>query len=123
MRAFYRSSNGLVRLGQAAPTGLVSSVVVPERWGDAFIIWHATFEVVLIAGTGEMMFGVRIGGVGQPSGLDRYQLHFAGPGSRASVFGGGFGTLEAGTVIELFGRMLTADQVDMIAGGFLVGVL
>jgi len=123
MRAFQRSNNGLVRLGQASPTSVLSSVVVTERWGESFILWHATVEVVSIGGTGEMMFGVRIGGVGQPSGLDRYQLHFSGPGSRASIFGGGFGSLEVGTVIELFGRMLSADQVDLIAGGFLVGVL
>lgn len=123
MRGRYRSENGVVRLAQAPPTGVIASVVVAEDYGDAFVVWQATVEVVLVAGNGQMNFGIRIGGVGQPSGLDVHSLHFTPPGSRASVFGGGLGTLRPGTVVELFGRMLSADQVDLIAGGFVLGVL
>ena len=123
MRARYRSANGVNRLAQASPTPVIASVVIEENWGDAFVIWHAILEVVLVGGTGQMMFGIRIGGVGQPSGLDLYNLHFSAPGSRVSVSGVGLGPLRSGTVIELFGRMLSADQVDLIASGFELGVL
>ena len=123
MRGRYRSENGVVRLAQVPPTGVIASIVIPEDYGDAFVVWSATLEVVLVAGNGQMNFGLRIGGVGQPSGLGVYSLHFSAPGSRASVFGGGLGVLNAGTVVELFGRMVSADQVDLIARGFVLGVL
>ena len=123
MRGRYRSDNGVVRLAQVPPTGVIASIVIPEDYGDAFVVWSATLEVVLVAGNGQMNFGLRIGGVGQPSGLDVYSLHFSAPGSRASVFGGGLGVLHAGTVVDLFGRMVSADQVDLIARGFVLGVL
>lgn len=123
MRGRYRSENGVVRLAQAPPTGVIASIVLPDDYGDAFVVWQATLEVVNVAGTGQMLFGIRIGGVGQPSGLDAYNLHFSAAGSRASVFGGGLGVLRPGTLVELFGRMTSADQVDLIAGGFVLGVL
>ena len=123
MRGRYRSENGVVRLAQVPPTGVIASIVIPEDYGDAFVVWSATLEVVLVAGNGQMNFGLRIGGVGQPSGLAVYSLHFSAPGSRASVFGGGLGVLNAGTVVDFFGRMVSADQVDLIARGFVLGVL
>lgn len=123
MRARYRSENGVVRLSQVPPTGLLAGLVIPENWGDSFIVWQATVEVFLSAGTGEMMFGLRIGGVGQPFGLDRYNLSFSTTGSRSSVGGIAQGVLRPGTTIELLGRMLSADQVDLIAGGLVLGVL
>lgn len=123
MRARYRSENGVVRLAQVPPVNALASVVVREDFGDAFVLWHASMEVVSSAGTGDMMFGIRIGGVGQPFGLDRHNLSFAIPGTRSQVFGGGLGVLRPGTVVELFGRMLSADQVDLVAQSFVLGVL
>jgi hypothetical protein len=123
MRARYRAQNGVARLAQGPPTNVLSSVVIGDDWGETFVVWHATLEVVSVAGTGEMFFGVRIGGVGQPAGLDRYQLFQTAPGSQVAVFGGGFGVLCPGTVVELLGRMISADNVDLKAGGFVLGVL
>lgn len=123
MRGWYRSENGVVRLAQAPPTSVLAGLIVPEDWGEAFMLWHCTLEVVLSAGTGEMFFGVRIGGVGQPFGLDRYNLSFSIPGTRTTVGGVALGVLRPGTKVELLGRMLSADQVDLIAGGFVLGVL
>jgi hypothetical protein len=101
----------------------VTSIVIPDDWGDAFFVWSAEFVVVNVAGTGEMFFGVRIGGAGQPLGLTRYNLLFTTPGSRTMVYGLGTGIIRPGSVVELFGRMLTADSVDLVAGGFSLEVM
>jgi len=118
-----RSGNVAVPLGISSPTGALVSVPVGEFGGRRWVAWSVTLRNVLLVPLGTCVFLVREVPFVNAGIFQQYQLAFGAQDTISRVSGVALLDLVPGGAIQLHGRMLNAESVQVEPAGFSVVLL